>query len=1730
MNKVSIKNNDNMKGDKRARQEDFIDHKPDVNEITNKIKKQITEPKLDGFNLLVDDLFKDTPVEELVYVFAIDKRDLRHLLKVANYYHSKHMIHTQLKFFRTYITKALLTYVGSKKKKNDLAYIEALLQNVEFMHHLKELVPAMTVQRFIRSIYSWSNITLEENQLHHLELSITDLMTKEIRDVDDNVELQGMMDIGLKPETQQILNQFLDILKGTLPSNDEKDRLFEILNTLSDNTTAFANPIEHMKKGFTSNLEELGFSSDLRTNITSTFTSTPVFLTVALVLAFAIYRRTQCPVENRAIWNIAILGCSAYLYFSFPLEQRERWWISWSTMCANMYNGTSEETVEVQGGESMLITLISGVVSMFSSVKLSSFELYRCQSLFSLSKSIPEFLTGVVDVVKMLINMISVATVGHEIFSSTIEEFQTIEAKFQALVKTVNTQKLIISVETLHTIQLLAEEFKDISIRTPKRKANFNLSNICAQRLRYLEGLVKYVDGFILDVKGVRQEPVSVMIHGEPGTFKSCVLNELVYEAFKISLSEEEYPIAVANRSNYVFNRQGQEFWDGFLPTTDICLMDDFGQARDSISAPNLDYEALIRMYNTSPYPLNMSRAEDKGRFFFKARWIIGTTNQGRDFQVESLFSAEAVKRRLDVQVTPILLETIEKPDTVLDIALEQFKFKVVTTNHRLGITEGSMLNSAEFVAVLAKAYKLKQSYYSNSIRKISQRLKSHDQVEEQSLSQQEDEVSMSELPDLSCTDVFKEFHITIPDECPHYRVGIPVNQWYREAYVPWAEGMGLDPKKILDTYNALCTEKTLNTLVKYFNHDEIMVGAMVLKTLLIYRDSYDNSAEMTNYGWDFTTYWMFRIINKQGYMHDFLEKRVPRPTLAVHLGKYMAFSRFVDAQFSGDGLLEDLIVGTVLGTIGLSAAIATVKLSTFVFNSLWNFIRPEGDDDNQGNYIKGIGSKKNTAAKKEVKTGRLQKLSELQAGDTNGKEIMDRVLINVFNIAVSHNGNITPMGLLTFLDTNTCFMPLHFYTQVVDNIEPPELFKVKYLISQNGRHELEISFADLFDTAVVYDQGGVHLILMRIQQEMKPKKDIRGYFALDADMNAYLTGEVNIMVALPSDNMRTSISIARIDKVSTSVLKITRGINYYADSAKGDCGSLLLSRDGRMQKRRILGMHLAGQPKGCAQLNCYANFITQEILKVAEDFFDDSELQSGIARFDMVIGKSSHYHDPYNTTSYRKSPLFKDANFPRPHKYPAKCMPSEDKDPLKLVLAKYWKRETEVRDEQWLLAIDDYGSTLCAQPSAVVDEMVPFHTALWGDPLLPYRRAISAKTSPGFPLKYEDKKYKKRFLPYTEFDSVLDGDELMDLEQECSDIISDANVGKRRKWYYLISLKDELLPKEKVKAGKARPFCCTPFKLLLVSKMLFGQFVEWYYTNCLDRGHGATLNPYEDWGILCRKLEAFSDDFETCVADSSDFSGFDSSNSPLVMNACLEIINQWYTAMGLTEYKEARKTIFLDVINSFHILQDEIHEWTSSLPSGTYLTLVINCMSNNLIFRYAYYRSLDDASVPIKTFNKLVSFVAVGDDNVYSCSSEIRDIFNPRAIAGYASELGFVMTSDSKGELTEWRMLKDITFLKRGFRKEGHKYFAPLAIDTMMSTIMWSRKGSLYQTIFSQNLHWFFRELCQHDARTFEYHAGLVRGSLKHLNLTHVVDDLYRNQSFWRTIVSHSDVFNEHE
>jgi hypothetical protein len=339
---------------------------------------------------------------------------------------------------------------------------------------------------------------------------------------------------------------------------------------------------------------------------------------------------------------------------------------------------------------------------------------------------------------------------------------------------------------------------------------------------------------------------------------------------------------------------------------------------------------------------------------------------------------------------------------------------------------------------------------------------------------------------------------------------------------------------------------------------------------------------------------------------------------------------------------------------------------------------------------------------------------------------------------------------------------------------------------------------------------------------------------------------------------------------------------------------------------------------------------------------------------------------------------------------------------------------------------------------------MVPFNdltdaeTAFGGD----YVSALNKDSSNGYGCM-------RNKTDYFDFDEKIIKKEMYDL---INDIKCDAenNVYNYDKFMCRETFKDEL--RKSNKRNTPRTFRVMPLGHIWWTKKIFGQLLKHFKETRMVTGISIGFNPYKDADELARLL------LSCHVNGDADFGKWDGTIVAAIMRLIVSVMREYYQG----EHNDVIEWLSNTISNSFVLVNDEIWSTTHGLPSGTWLTLMMNCLLNKcltalVIFRYKPNPTVFDV-------NNVVDFVT-GDDKVFGADKEMSKYFNLLNIKAVAESLGMDCTNGDKTIITKSSQpFEKLTYVKRHFRKHPvlKRYVGCLSLDTIFNTLQWINTETL--------------------------------------------------------------------
>lgn len=741
---------------------------------------------------------------------------------------------------------------------------------------------------------------------------------------------------------------------------------------------------------------------------------------------------------------------------------------------------------------------------------------------------------------------------------------------------------------------------------------------------------------------------------------------------------------------------------------------------------------------------------------------------------------------------------------------------------------------------------------------------------------------------------------------------------------------------------------------------------------------------------------------------------------------------------------------------------------------------------------------------------------------DQNAGEIRSKVYKNVYLIS-SRGSSDSPwvnMGTVTMLKGRIGLTNRHIV----------HLLRTDVCLTSAGSYDSRRQYMFKKEDLVCHSIPDDHLLygqrdvaVVEFPRQVELHADITKHFMTRDDFTQHealtrvcLVGfnQDGILMCRSTDKCVADHQIAIDLDYGSEIRRVRKFYKYGIDTQKGDCGGLAIAFDSRTNKK-IIGIHMSGFSE--APFSGTAAAIHQEMLQVLLSGLKTRWPESGVNRtvtpvidLDVTVtakntvecagiqsgaftyhGKLEEKLHAPTQTKLRKSPIFGvcgDITKKPAHLRPVR-LNGEIIDPMQLALKKastpaYRCEPSVLRDcsnsvSQMinLLRIDNRDMrTLTFQESIA---------GIIGDP---WYAGINRSSSPGFGWD-KTGKGKTKWLGAEEY--VVDHPELTAAYEQATDKLeSGLPVGT----YWTDTLKDELRPIEKVNQGKTRQFSAGEMVYTLLVRKYFMGFAAHMSRNRVDTECCVGVNPYSsDWSKIAEKLKK-----KGPYVVAGDFSNYDGSLPAEVLWEVLEIINRFYTDPLNPKASEhdnnIRRLLWVDIVNSIHVCGDMIYMWNHSQPSGCPITSILNSTLHSVIVRMVFVlaaRKYAPSHQGLADFDRFVTHVNYGDDDITNISPDIIDWFNQETMAEMYATFGMTYTDELKtGAIVKCRQLSDVQFLKRKFvwDKEFCRWMAPLSLETVLETPSWVRgpEGAIRA---AQNLEMAAYELSQHDRETWAEH-----------------------------------------
>lgn len=1236
--------------------------------------------------------------------------------------------------------------------------------------------------------------------------------------------------------------------------------------------------------------------------------------------------------------------------------------------------------------------------------------------------------------------------------------------------------------------------------------------------VKYINLVYNLIDKVPISQRGgyknsLRPPPVSVLLLGGTGVGKTTVTFPLTTEvATRIYLKEHEGNITDDDIASSIYARNSeQEYWDGYTGQL-ITVFDDFMQRVDSSSNPNLEIFEMIRASNIFPYPLHMANLEDKNSTWFRSSVILASSNLTPEIlqsKVHSLNYPVALLRRFDIVIEVEIAPGKTKPRAGQAFSKDIYKFTkvqyILDEFDRVSISR-SGISYDEIVKEMCTKYednmKTCQSVSSNITEMISAVRRELAQEETQESLNLEGILDWFTKPnneDLSY-DNFFDFSIS-PEEYSlkfeHATIDISPE--------PKDEEIKSDIDKVKLTwreyFSQVCNEYPI---VPYLATFGLVVTAL---------------------GVGYTIYKCFT-----GGDTSFAGSELVLPKLPESQERVGAISRC---------RIESL---EKLNNIAKVKIESEERIKTESQEKIGQIPRIKVEDDNI------FDDSVNIKCKDNIENLTLQnyysKVNDMLAvegcSDQNAAEILSKVVCrNYYALFVCRpDGRESRLGHIIFIKDKIGYMPQHFLFSLKKelNESPDSYVSLRSIFLRTNIYEIYIRDFLAYKMFVPENDGArlVDSCLVDVETVTK-HPDILSTYVSQSEVRSLIRSDVCLpFIHVPESNKyKPYATIAygtgqsqlvkggEISSVSTnnSVFYFRQSWRYKLQTSSGSCGAPVILIGAKQGPGRICGMHVMGDSQG----NGYAVAITRELLatwindlnpEMSSSEEETKLLQNGI--FDELpfqgkfisLGDSPIKISAASKTQLRKGVLYGEIApvTTKPTWLLPGILNGEEWDPRKYRLSLYGRRCTLV-DRTLLNSIKErfvqrckvleYGSNF------KYESRYPFEVACEGIDADPTFNSIKRKTSAGYPLCASLKNGKQEIFgsegPF-DFNTKL----ALKVKKEVEHIESRALKGVTSLHVFIDTLKDER--KQIEKAHKTRLFSASPLPYLILCRMYLQGGVSRLIRSKIVNNIAVGTNPYsDDWTRVAHHL------LKNKHFIAGDFASYDTSQDKEILRAACGVIVDLCEDLNLPQetreqHRRVRWVLLESLLSSVHYSYGKLYLWSRSLPSGHFLTSIINSIFVNMAMCYAFVDSQETnkKEEAIRNFFNEISIVCYGDDHVMGVPEKYLDRFNQLTLPDLLKKLGLDYTMEDKDRICDIksRRLDEVTFIKRSFRyvPELDRWLAPLELSSILDCMNWQRSGEDESLNAQVNVSFALKELSLHTEDVWDQWFPLIlRACNKH-------------------------------
>lgn len=185
------------------------------------------------------------------------------------------------------------------------------------------------------------------------------------------------------------------------------------------------------------------------------------------------------------------------------------------------------------------------------------------------------------------------------------------------------TDSIKVDIDLVHTLTALRCEATELMKLYRFKK---DISGMLEKYLRRLDDVCSKNASVFSAAKNTRVEPVCLALVGKPGVGKTLLCTAVAAEVISRLASEEKLRDPSFNVGADIFQKGSSKYDNGYVGQC-VYVMDDAFQQVYAEGDQDNDFMRLIRVVNSWMLPLDFADVENKGKNFFRSKFVMITTN-----------------------------------------------------------------------------------------------------------------------------------------------------------------------------------------------------------------------------------------------------------------------------------------------------------------------------------------------------------------------------------------------------------------------------------------------------------------------------------------------------------------------------------------------------------------------------------------------------------------------------------------------------------------------------------------------------------------------------------------------------------------------------------------------------------------------------------------------------------------------------------------------------------------------------------------------------------------------------------------------------------------------------------------------------------------------------------------------------------------------------------------------